>query len=189
MSENTLVAKITADAQVVVNEIKSGCQAEVESIRSETEDRISSLVESHKVSQSKKNEQIELVAVSRAKQDGHIAVQTAKRKQIDAIFNELQDELINQSPEDYVSFFTKYTQEVVDKDVEVLVVEAPAKRESETKKILDTLNLSGEVTTNDNIVAGFILRTEGGVYDVTLDRMLSGRRSELEMEVVKVVME
>ena len=189
MSENTLVAKITADTEAVVNKIKSASQSEIEAIQRETEEKISSQKESHKVAQQKKHDQMELVAVSRAKQEGHIAMQTAKRKQIDAIFGELQEQLVSQSADEYVSFFTRYAKEVVDEGVIAVTVEAPAKRESETKKILETLNLSGEVTINDNITAGFILRTEGGVYDVTLDRMLSGRRSELEMEVVQKVME
>ena len=189
MSENTLVAKIIADTKAVVDEIKSAGQSEVEAIQRETEEKISAQAESHKVAQQKKHDQMELVAVSRAKQEGHIAVQTAKRKQIDAIFNELQDELINQPTDKYVAFFTKYAKEVVDDGVSAVAVKAPAKRETETKQILSALNLSGEVTTNNDIKAGFILRTEGGVYDVTLERMLSGRRSELEMEVVKQVME
>ncbi len=189
MSENTLTTKIIADTEVKVAEIKSATQTKVEAIQRETDSQVAALTEAHKALQKKKLDQMELVAVSRAKQDGHIAVQTAKRKQIDAIFVELKAQLVDKSADEYVTFFTNYAKEVIGGDVAVESVEAPAKREEETQKILSALNLSGEINTNNVISAGLIIRTKDGVYDITLERMLSGRRSELEMEVVQKVME
>lgn len=188
MSENSLVAKIIADTDVVVSDIEAQAAARVKAIEQETEEKVAVLRETHAAALKKQQAQEELVAVSRAKQDGHLAVQRAKRQEIDELFSELEKELIEQSADDYVTFFTKYAREIVGEGVRVVSVEAPMNRLAETKRVLDNLGLSGEIVGSKAISAGFLLSTEDGVYDATLKRMMSNRRAELEMQVMQQVM-
>jgi vacuolar-type H+-ATPase subunit E/Vma4 len=188
MSQNTLIEKIKQDAAATIAEIKASETAEAEGIQRETEAAIVALTKAHTEALRKKQAQMELVAVSRAKQAGNIAIQTAKRNQIDTIFADVRKELEGQSDEAYVTFFQKYVGEIVPKEVVVTAVEAPATRQDVTKKILCNLGLSAEVTTNTDIKAGLIVKAGDGVYDITLDRLMGEKRAELEMIVVNKVM-
>jgi hypothetical protein len=44
------------------------------------------------------------------------------------------------------------------------------------------------VTADNSLTAGFVLHTEDGVYDVTLERIINEKRPQIEMEVVQNVM-
>ena len=188
MSQNTLIEKINTDAAKAVEEIKTQGAAQVAAIVSEIEAEVAELVKTYGVSLEKAKNQMELVAVSRAKQSGNIAVQSAKRTQIDAIFSEVTKSLEEQDSDKYVAFFLKYVSEIVPKDAEVEHVHAPAKRKEETEKILAQTGLTGEVKTDAAFKAGLVVRTKDGVYDATLSRLMNERRDELEMVVVNKVM-
>jgi vacuolar-type H+-ATPase subunit E/Vma4 len=188
MSQNTLIEKIKNDAASTVAEIKSTGATEVEGIQREIEAEVAELNKSHEVSLKKTKAQLELVAISRSKQSGNIAVQTAKRNQIDSIFSAVNEELLTQDSKEYVTFFQKYAAEIVPKGVEVGHVHAPTARVDETTAILKDLGLLGEVKADGAIKAGLVIHTKDGVYDVTLERLMSERRDELEMVVVNQVM-
>lgn len=188
MSQITLIEKIKKDAAATVSEIKSTGATEVESIQREIETKVAELVKTKKEALEKTKIHMELVAVSKAKQAGNIALQTAKREQIDAIFNEVADDLQKQSSEDYVSFFSKYLSEIVPKDVEIEEIHIPANREEETEKIMKGLGLSGKVKAEPYIKAGVVVHAQDGVYDVTLGRLMNEKRADLEMVVVNQVM-
>lgn len=188
MSQNTLIEKIKQDAAVTVAEIKSTEKADVEAIQCETEAAIDNLRKTSSIALQKKQSHMELVAVSQAKQAGNIAIQAAKRNQIDAIFTEVRSELETQSDDAYIAFFQKYVGEIIPKGVVITVVQAPSTRQEATKKILANLGLSAEVTTNTGIKSGLIVLAEDGIYDITLDRLMNEKRAELEMIVVNKVM-
>lgn len=183
MSQNTLIEKIKKDAEAAVAEIKAAGQAEVGTIQCETDEAITAMTESHKVALDKKVAQLELVALAKAKQEGNIAVQRAKRDEIDALFAEVMSELESQKEDDYVNFFKKFAEEIIPKGVKVEHVYAPAKRVDETEVILKKLGLEGKVVKDNAIKAGFILHTDDGVYDVTLNRLMAEKMSELEASV------
>lgn len=184
MSQNTLIEKIKNDAASAVEEIKTQGVAEIESIKQATETEIAELRKAHEASLEKKKAQLELVAVSKAKQAGNIAVQTAKREQIDAIFAAVTTELADQGTDEYVSFFSAFVADIVPKEVEVTVVQAPKNRVEETEKILKTVGLTGTVESGAGITAGLVITAKDGVYDITLERLITERRAELEMIIV-----
>ena len=188
MSQNTLIEKIQADAAKAVADIKANSAAAVATISSETEAEVEELNLSHKVALQKTKEQMELVAVSKAKQAGKIAVQSAKREQIDAIFAGVIKDLSEQSADDYVAFFSKHLEAVVPKDLKIEVVMSPKNREDETTKILKEAGLSGEVKADPQVTSGLMIMSTDGVYDVTLARILEEKRAELEAMVVNQVM-
>ncbi|MCA9362977.1 V-type ATP synthase subunit E [Candidatus Kaiserbacteria bacterium] len=187
MSQNTLIEKIKNDAAQAVEEIKAAGAAEISAIQSGIEAEVAKLSETHTVNLEKKKAQMELVAVSKAKQNGNIAVQTAKRKQINAVFDSVTEDLAGQDADAYVSFFVKYVKEIVPSDTEVEHVHAPTKRVDETTKIIKEAGLGGEVKADSAIKAGLVVRAKDGVYDVTLNRIMSEKRAELEMVVVNKV--
>ena len=188
MSQNTLIEKIKNDAATTVAEIKKEEATEVESIQREIEAEVAVVAKAHAEALEKKKAQIELVAVSKAKQAGNIAVQTAKRAQIDEIFTAVTDSLQNQSADEYIRFFTKYVSEVVPKDVEVEEIHLPISRESETAEIMKNLSLSGKTKAEPYIKAGLVVHAKDGVYDVTLGRLMNEKKAELEMVIVNQVM-
>lgn len=183
MSQNTLIEKIKKDGEAAVAEIMAAGQAEVDSIQRETDESVVALVEAHKISLEKKLAQMELVALAKAKQEGNIAVQRAKRDEIDGLFAEVVSELESQNETEYVSFFKKFAEEIIPHGAKVEHVHAPAKRVEETESILKKLSLEGKVVKDNALKAGFILHTDDGVYDVTLNRLLAEKMSELEASV------
>lgn len=183
MSQNTLIEKIKKDAETAVAEIKSAGQAQVDAVQSETDAIIEKMTAEHKVALEKKSAQMELVALAKAKQEGNIAVQRAKREGIDGIFSEVKSELEDKPTAEYVAFFAKFAGEIIPKDARVTSVSAPAKRVAETESILKDLGLDGKVSEDASLKAGFIARTDDGVYDVTLNRLLDEKLVELETVV------
>lgn len=188
MSQNTLIEKIKADAKAEAEKIKAEGRARVEIIQRETEEEINARKEVFRAELEKELKQRELVALAKARQEAKIAVQEEKRRQIDQLFGELEDELAGQSEKEYVTYFASVAKEVIPEEVKPKRVIAPEKRKDETSEILDKLGIKAEVKTDPNLKAGFVLEADDGVYDVTLDRLLSDRRAKLEMEIFKQVM-
>jgi vacuolar-type H+-ATPase subunit E/Vma4 len=188
MSQNTLIEKIKQDAAQTVAEIKSTGATQVEGIEREIETKVAELKKVHDMALLKTKAQMELVAISKAKQAGNIAIQSAKRNKIDAIFTAVAGDLENQASAEYVAFFQKYASEIIPQGVEATHVHAPATRATETAEILKNLGLSGTVTDDASCKAGMVIHTKDGVYDITLNRLMSEKRAELEMVVVNKVM-
>jgi vacuolar-type H+-ATPase subunit E/Vma4 len=187
MSQNTLIEKIKNDAAQAVKDIKAQSVAEVDAINRAVEAEIAELRKRHEAELAKKTAHLELVAVSKAKQAGKIAVQSAKRKQIDAIIASVAKELAEQPTDDYVKLFTSLVGDIVPANVAITSVTAPKSRMVETATILSNAGLTGEVTTEGNFLAGLIITSDDGVYDVTLERLMNDKRAELEMVVVNKV--
>lgn len=188
MSHNTLLEKIQADAAAEVKKIKQVGQAQVQAFMSETETILKSERSAHHDTFTRELAQQELVEISKAKQQARISVQRAKREEIDALFNSVSKLITSKESHEYVTFFTKYATSVVPKQVSVTTVHAPTNRIKETADVLQAVGLSGTVATNDTITAGFIIEATDGVYDVTLERLLTEGRTELEMEIIKKVL-
>jgi vacuolar-type H+-ATPase subunit E/Vma4 len=193
MSENTtdnvLVQKITADTQSRVDEVHTHAKAEVADIEHETQKQIETLQTEAKLQLKKKTHQQELVGVSKARQAANIARQTAKRNAVDTAFATAFSELSSLSSDEYVAFFTKHVEAVVPKGSEATKVFAPEKRADETKAIMKAaLDATVEVTPTAASKAGLIVETADGVFDITLERLMSEKRSSLEIEVVNEVM-
>jgi vacuolar-type H+-ATPase subunit E/Vma4 len=188
MSQTSLVEKIAADAAAEVAAITAASEAEVTAVQKKTDEQLAALKAARATAEQKKLDQMELVAVSQAKQAGKIALQKAKREQIDLIFAEVLAELVAQPAETYVAYFTKVATGVVASGTVATRVQAPATREAETKQILEQLGVTGPVVVDTAINAGLVVHTAAGVYDFTLGRLMNEQRSELEMEVVQQVM-
>lgn len=187
MSEITLIEKIKQDAAAEAAAIKAEGDATVEAFKRETDTLVEARKKALTAALKKELAQTELVAVSKAKQAAKLAIQTAKREEMDALFTTVAKEIAEAPAAEYIAFFTKYAANIVPSEVQVTRVIAPAARETETIDIVKQLGLSGEVVTDDTIVAGFILEVADGVYDVTLTRLMSEHRAELEMEIAKRV--
>jgi len=188
MSGITLIEKIKKDAAITVAEIKSAGATEVESIQREIEAEVAELKKNYLVTLEKTKAHMELVAISKAKQSGNIAVQSTKRAHIDAVFNAVMEDLQDQSSDDYATFFKKFVEEIVPKKLEVVRVDAPAHRIKETEKILKDSGFTCEVKASSAIKAGLVIHSKDGIYDVTLVRLMSEKRPELEMIVVNQAM-
>lgn len=187
MSESTLVDKINLEATVEIEALKKAAQADIALIQHETKRQLESMRAAHNAEKAKTLSHLELVAVSKAKQAGKIALQQAKRKQMDELFATVAADLEQLPPAEYVTFFARHLAVAVPSDIKVDVVHAPAARLEETKQILAAQGLAGTVVADEQVTVGLLLRAVDGVYDVTLHRILDERRPTLEMEVMKTL--
>jgi vacuolar-type H+-ATPase subunit E/Vma4 len=188
MSEISLIEKIKQDAAQAVEEIKTAGKAEVESVQRATKTEVEKLKEQHELELAKAKEHRELVAVSQAKQAGNIAVQSAKRHEINAIIGGLVEDLAGMESKAYQTFFLKRAQAVLPEQVNATKVIAPSNRQNETEAMMKELGLTCSLTENSQLTAGLIIEAKDGVYDLTLDRIISEKRAELEMVIVNSVM-
>ena len=186
MSQTSLIEKIKQDAAQVVAKIEAASAAEIETITKETNAAVAAAETANKAALEKHLAQLELVAISKAKQAGNIAFQSAKRAEINALFAELQKEIAGMDEAGYVAFVTAVATSVLPEKVEVEKVLAPAARTAETEKILKALHLKGEVASAP-IAAGLIVHAKDGVYDASIDRLITERRPELEIELMKLI--
>lgn len=180
---NSLVEKITQDADAHVGEIDARAEADIAKIQADNTAAIDALKTAEAAKLDKEVAQQELVMTSKARQEARMKVQAAKRAQIDAVFAEVVTELAEKESAAYVTFFTERAKNIVADGVEVVRVVAPEKRQAETKEILGNLNLSADVAVDNAIAAGFVLTAKDGVYDVTLKRLVSDARTDLEMRI------
>lgn len=186
MSQTSLIEKIKQDAAQVVAEIEAAAAAEIETITKETEAAVAAKESANKAALEKELQHQAVVATSKAKQAGNIAYQTAKREEIDVLFTELQTELGGMKEDEYVSFVTAVAKTVVPEKVAAKKALAPAKRLAETEKVLKELGVDASVEAAP-ITAGVIIHAEDGVYDASIDRLISERRPELEIELMKMI--
>lgn len=184
MSENTLVQKITTDADAQVAQVQADADAQVAVIKRDTDSKIAALQTEAAVLLEKKKEHLELVHTSQAKQAGNIALQAAKRKHIDALFAEVFADCTTQSAEEYIAFYTAQAKAIIPPKATITAVQAPAAKETETQSILTALGISAPVTPTAAITAGLIFFAEDGVYDISFDRLFAEKRAELEMVIV-----
>lgn len=184
MSHNTLVEKIEADAKAAVAEVRAKQAVAIEAIEKETAAKVADLQTAHQKQLEKNLAHLELVALSRAKQAANIAVQSAKREEIDDVFAAVKNELASMPTDQYIAFFTARLKAIIDEDVDVTSVYTAPGKEDEAEKILKNAHLKGEVIADKSIKAGLIVHTKTGVYDATLSRIFSENQSAMEMEVV-----
>lgn len=182
---NSLVQKITTEAETEIATIAAEAQASVAEIQTETESVIQELQHDAQARLQKKKAQQELVATAKAEQTAKIAVQAAKRASIDALFAQVESKLLAETGAAYVARYTARAQAVLPTGVEVVAVAAPVDREEETKEILTALGITTKATTDSSVRAGLIITTPDGVYDISFDRMMSEVRPSLEMELVQ----
>tara|TARA_B100000508_G_scaffold74109_1_gene57690 strand:+ start:917 stop:1486 length:570 start_codon:yes stop_codon:yes gene_type:complete len=187
MSENTLIKKIKQEAEAKAEAILAVAATEVEAIERETKSAVAVIEAEQKTALEKEKSHRELVAVSKAKQAGNIALQQAKRSHIDSVFSEAHASIIGLSGSEYVAFFKAKAEVILPEKVEAAAVKAPADKSSETAEILKSFGVSANVEADNSIDAGFILKTTDGVYDVTLRRLFAENRESLEMEVVNKI--
>lgn len=187
MSDVTLIEKIKQDAAAEVAAIKAEGDAKVEAVRRETDAAMAARKEAHATALQKQLSQIELVAVSKAKQSAKIALQSAKREEINALFATVAEELATAPTAEYVAFFAAYAKTIVPAGITAVRATAPAARTAETAEILQQLGLTAEVVADTRLTAGLMITAADGVYDVTLTRLMNEKRAELEMEIVKQV--
>jgi len=188
-SDNVLVQKIAADTQSRVDEVHALAKAEVADIERETKKQIAVLQSEATRQLKKKQNQLAVVGASKARQAANIALQTAKRIAINDAFATAFAELSAMSADEYVAFFTKHIATILPSGSEVVKVLAPASRIDESKTIMKSaLAVETDITPSVNIKAGLVIETVDGVFDVTLERLMSEKRSTLEIEVVREVM-
>lgn len=186
MSQTSLIEKIKQDAAKAVTEIETAAAAEIETITQETSAVVQVKETANKAALEKELAHNELVAVSKAKQAGNIAFQSAKREEINALFTELQKEIVEMNEAEYIAFVSAVAASVLPEKVEATKVLAPAARVAETEKILHALHIKADISTTP-IAAGLIVNTEDGVYDASIDRLITERRPELEIELMKLI--
>lgn len=184
MSTNLLIEKINADTEAQVAKIKAAASAEVTEIERETQKALETLRAEAAAVLAKKEAQQELVATSKAKQEGKLRIQHTKRTELNTLFEQVFDEFVALGTDEYITYFTEQGKAIVPTGIVVKEVRAPQNRVVETAKVLENLGLKSEVTGDDSLKAGFIVVAEDGVYDASFSRIFHLKRPEIEMAVV-----
>ena len=187
MSESTLVDKIKLEATIEVEALEKAAQAEIDQLLLEKERQLTAMREVHETMKEKTLSQLKLVAISKAKQAGKIALQRAKRTQMDDLFATVKKDLQQLSSPDYVAFFARHLAMEVSSGTTIEVVQAPATRLEETKQILAKQGLVGNIIAKEHLRAGLMIYATDGVYDVTLDRILGEKQANIEIVVMKAL--
>lgn len=187
MSQSTLIKKIKDEAMATVADIKTTGVAQVEAVQRETDNAIAATQKEYEDLLQKKLDNMELVALSKAKQAAKMRVQSAKRNQVNALFSEVIEEFAELSEDDYVAFFKKYAKEALPHDAKIVSVSAPSNRVVETKQIMKELGFGGEITTQTKFKAGLVIKAEDGVYDISLERMINDRRADFEIKIMQKI--
>jgi len=187
MSQSSLIEKIKQGAAKTVAEIEAAAAAEIAAIERETEAVLKNKQAEQAIAIEKATEHAALVASSKAKQAGNIAFQNAKRKEIDGVFAEFHTAIKNLESDEYVALSTKLAEIAIPEKVTATDVFAPKGRVEETQKVLKKFHIDASITEMTNLIAGMVVHTKDGVYDASLDRMLSEQRPELEIELMNMV--
>ena len=180
----SLLEKITADATAHAATITQKGELAVKAIEVKTTAALTELQDKAAEALQKAKAQQELVSTSKSKQAHKLAVQSAKREAIDAVFAEAFKQLAAQPADAYIAQYTKIWQDAVPAGETVIAVTAPAHREAETVQILSAVGASVTPVLDAALTAGVVVTTNAGVYDLTLDRRFVEARAELEMKVV-----
>lgn len=188
MSAHALVEKIHADTKAKVDAVAAAAAKEVAALEAATAERVHELEVRAADTRAKLCSQRELVATSRARQAGHIAVQEAKRAGLDVVFADAFTELMNEPADAYIARYTARAKAALPEAAAVTEVEAPEGRLEETASILKELSVSAPVRPSTALSAGLVFFTDDGVFDCSLDREFRERRAELEMQVLEEIM-
>lgn len=184
MSQELLIKKIEEQAATAVSEINAKATADVSVIEAAVNTELAQIRSAHEFELKKQQEHLELVAVSKAKQAGNIAVQSAKRAGIEAVLHDAKKTLVEMPSEEYVAFYGAQAKAALDEGADVTSVFCPKGREADTKKIMKELNDKAVVTEDASIESGLIMHTADGSYDVTLERLFTEKRPDLEALIV-----
>lgn len=183
---NSLLNKINEDVQAEIDQIEAAAQAKVTDYQAETKRLLELAAAAHHEALQKEIAHQETVAVSKARQAGNIATQSAKRAGIDAVFTAAMKDVVEADAAAYVSFFTKVAKEVVPKNAKGTAY-APKDRLDETKQILAAIGADATVEARNTVIGGLILDTEDGVYDASVERIFMELRPTLEVELLSRV--
>lgn len=187
MSQSTLIKKIKADAMETVAEIKTAGVSQVEAVQRETDNAIAVLKQEYEGALKKKLDNMELVSLSKAKQEARMTIQNTKRNQVNKLFSEVTTKYIELPSEEYIAFFKKHLNESFPSNVKIISVSAPTKRTAETKEIVKDFGYEGEISSDAQFEAGLVVKAEDGVYDITLERMMSDKKADFETRIMQEI--
>jgi vacuolar-type H+-ATPase subunit E/Vma4 len=184
MSEDTLIKKITDEAETTVAEIKAAADAKVTEVETETQAMLAAAKTAHEALVAKEKVHLETVAFSKARQTANIAVQEAKRAGVNTVFESVFADFKDADSSAYVAFFAKAAKDSIPSDATGTAL-CPVGRTDDTKAILKELGIDASIIEDARVSAGLILDTDNGVFDASLDRIFSELRPKLEMEIIK----
>lgn len=183
MSSTTLLDRIKADADAAVTAIQEEAAAEVAAIKADCTEKLTAVQAEAAARLEKAQAQQSLVATSKAKQEGKLMVQQAKRTNLDRLFAAVYDELRTLPAAEYVAFFSAHVARLLPATVSITQVVAPTDREAETKEILSQYALGDSLSSDASLLAGMLVTTTDGVYDISLERICADARPSLEMGI------
>lgn len=184
MSEDILIKKIQEEADAAVEAIQRESIAMIADVEAQTAQGKSAAESDMTAALTKDKAHLETATLAKARQAASISVQTAKRAGVDAVFAAVRTDIVEAPTPEYIAFFEKTASSVVPAKVSGTAY-SPKNRVEETKHILSTVGVDATVEADADVVAGFVLDTPEGVFDATLDRVISDARPRLEMEVIK----
>ncbi len=190
MSQSILIKKIKAEAEAEVEKIKAETEAKIKSLKDEVESEIKVLRQQSEIELKQEIKHRHLVALSKARQDGNLKKHKSKRQAIDNVVEEVISEVKKWSSDKYVKWFTDRAKTslsdlIADKTINLTKVLTSINRKEEANSILKNIGLQVDfpIEESKEIIAGLLIMTNDGVYDLTFDSLLNQKRTDLEMAI------
>ena len=103
---------------------------------------------------------------------------------MDEIFDTVFAEISDADQDSYIAYFTNLGKQVLPEKASGTIL-APKHRLSETEAIIKALHIDGTIEASSVMAAGFILDSQEGAFDATLERVFAEARPRLEVELLK----
>lgn len=181
---NTLLEKIASETQTLVSSLKQQSAAEVADIEAQTKRMIAELRDAAAHTLTKKKQHIERVLLAKAEQAAIMQLQVAKRESVNKLFSQVEENLHAEPSAQYIDRYQAKIKAVLATGETVTLVQGPVGRETETAAIMAACGINASSVFTSGITSGVIVTTDAGVYDMSLDRLLTDVRPELEIKLV-----
>jgi len=185
MSLSDITGKIHADAEKNRDDILRTAQTTIEKLTQEAEAQKlqkRELFEQETATLLEKNVQ---KVVAGAKQEAKKLIDGTKRQAIDSVFTTALKKLVNADDVAYENSLTSLLQ-TLPKDT-TGTLKTPSKRTSQTENALQKAGLKLSIETDESISGGCVIVGDTYEYNLTFDKLIADKKSDVEVEVAHIL--
>jgi V/A-type H+-transporting ATPase subunit E len=185
MSLSDITEKIIKEAQKKAQQLSKEAETQVVSIEEETKKIIVQKKQTHTESVKKVLEDNKKRVSASANYETKRSLESRKRTELDNVFGDALKKFESLDDDAYYKILISVLGNLP-KDISGTVY-APTKRLSVTKRALREIGLDIEITKDDTISGGVIVRETNAEYNLTFTRKMEDTKKSLEIEVASIL--
>lgn len=185
MSLSDITEKITKEEEEKAVLLSKETVAQITSIEEETKKIIAEKKEAHALSVKNILAENKKRVSAAAEHETKISLEREKRTELDNIFSTTLEKLESLDDNDYGKILFSLLKNLP-KNISGKAA-CPAKRISVTKKVLQETGINVDVTEDNTISGGIIIRENNAEYDLTFKRKMEDVKKNLEIEVASIL--